>query len=136
MPETINDSARRSPATPFWVLAYLVSPGFAFLCLRAAGVVGWLECFFGVIAGLGVHLGIVSILTETNGEPLQGFALLIMLLGIYIVVMWQFIAGQRVGFWSSVALKQWRLAGRFFGTLIGISFLAQLVLFHLERHLG
>ena len=133
MPETNQDSSSRSPGKPFWVLAYLSSPGLAFLCLRAAGVIGVLECFLGTLAGLLAHLGLVSVLVGTNEDPLQGFVLLGIGFSIYLVVMWQFVAGQRVSFWSEVALRQWRIAGRFFGGLLGFSLLAQIILFHLER---
>lgn len=121
----------RSPRESFWILAYLLSPALAFFCLRSARVIGRGECSLGVSAGLLTHLGLLSVMIETEGDPLQGFLLLLMASTLYLVLMWQYLAGQRGAFWSQKALKRWQLAGRFFGGLLAFSFLGQLILFHL-----
>ena len=124
---------KRSPKTGWWVLAYLLSPGLPFVCLRVGRAIGTIECILGVLAGLIAHVGLVSVLAKTNGEPLQIFITLLMGVSIFTVVMWLYLAGQRAGFWSESAKKQWRLAGRFFGALIGIAIALNILAFHLKN---
>ena len=136
LPRNMDDDEahKRSPQTAWWVLAYLVSPGLPFVCLRVGGAIGNIECILGVLAGLIAHLGLVSVLTQTNGEPLQIFIVLLMGVSLYSVVMWQYLAGQRSKYWTDSAKKQWRIAGRFFGGLIGIALALNIVAFHLTNN--
>ena len=126
-----NESPRRSPHRVWWILGYLVSPGLPFICLRVARAIGTIECLLGVLAGLIAHYGLVSVLTQTNGEPLQIFIVLLMGISVLSVVMWQYLAGQRSGFWSESARGQWRIAGRFCGSVIGIALTLNIIVFHL-----
>jgi len=121
----------RSPKKAWWVLAYLISPGLPFVCLRISQAIGTFECILGVLAGLIAHIGFISILTHTNGNPLQIFTTLLMSISIFTVVMWQYLAGERAGLWSDRAKNQWRLAGRFFGGIIGIGIALNIIVFHL-----
>ena len=128
-----DEIQKRSPQTAWWILAYLVSPGLSFICLRVGQAIGTIECILGVLAGLIAHLGLVSVLTQTNGEPLQIFIVILMGVSLFSVVMWQYLAGQRSEFWSDNAKKQWRIAGRFFGGLIAIALALNIVAFHLTN---
>lgn len=129
-----NDNQNsHSPKTIWWVLAYLVSPGLAFICLRVSRAIGTLECVLGVLAGFIAQQALISVLAQTNGNPLQVFIIILMGVSILAVVMWQYLAGQRSGFWSDNAKKQWRIAGRLFGVLIGIALLLNIILFHLTN---
>lgn len=123
----------RSPSKAIWILAYLISPALPFLCLRYARAIGLLEAFFGVIVALASHIGLVTVLSETDGSPLQIFIVLLMAISIYVVVLWQFLAGQRVGLWSESAQKQWRTAGRFFGGFLAFALILAICSFHLVR---
>lgn len=79
------------------------------------------------------HLGLVSVLPETNGEPWQIFIVLLMAVSVLSVVMWQYLAGQRSGFWSERARRQWRIAGRVFGSLIGMALALSILAFHVQK---
>ncbi len=104
-----------------WVLAYLCSAtALPFLCLRRCRAIGNLECVLGVMAGLIVHPGIVGALEPTDGEPLQIFVILSGSLGMYLMVMWQFLAGRKAGLWSAKALREWRTAGIFFAIVLAL----------------
>lgn len=123
----------RSPSKTIWILAYLISPALPFLCLRYARAIEPVETFFGIIVALASHIGLVTVLSKTNGSPLQIFIVLLMAVSIYVVVLWQFLAGQRVGLWSESAQKQWRRAGRFFGGFLVVVLILAICSFHLVR---
>lgn len=125
----------RSPPKVIWALAYLLSPALPFVCLRYARAIGTAECLLGMVVALATQVGLISVLGETNGEELQLFLVLQLGLSLYVVVLWQFLAGKRVGLWSPSALRQWRTAGRFFGVLIFLAHMAAIASFHLQRRL-
>jgi hypothetical protein len=120
-PVPAEATQHQSPHLLWWVAAYLVSPGLAFICLRVARVIGTLECILGVLAGLTVHVGMVAVLSGTNENPLQPFVVLVMGTSQFIVFTWQYIAGARKGFWSRPVERIWRLSGRLFGGLLGLA---------------
>ena len=123
----MQDSAEpnRSPSLPVWVAAYfLFATVLPFLCLRRARAIGNLECVLGVMAGLLVQVGMIPVLGATDGNPMQIFVLLTMLMSFYLIVFWQFLAGKRAGLWSDKALKQWRAAGIFFACFIAFALAA------------
>ncbi len=128
-----DEPVTRSPAIGLWVLAYFLSPGLAFICLRVGRAIGTVECILGVVAGLIAHIGLVTVLSKTNGEPLQIFITLLMGVSLFTVVTWQYLAGARSDFWSEKAKSQWRIAGRFFGALIGIGIALNIIAFHLTH---
>jgi hypothetical protein len=47
------------------------------------------------------------------GDPLQIFVEVLLGASIYLVVLWQYLAGHAVARWSAEAERQWRVAGRF-----------------------
>ena len=116
-----------------WIAAYLLSPALPFLCLRYAKAIGTLECVLGILAALIGHIGLVTVLSATDGEPLQVFVILLMGLSLFVVVLWQFLAGERAGLWSEDARRQWRTAGRFFGCFLAVGTALGIVSFHLQR---
>jgi hypothetical protein len=132
---TENHSASRSPSKAVWIVAYLVSPALAFVCLRYARAIGTFECICGVLGALIAQIGLVTVLGATDGDPLQIFVTVLLGLSIFVVVLWQFLAGQRAGLWSAGAQKQWRIAGRCFGGFIAVGLALGIVTFHLRRHL-
>lgn len=112
----------RSPSLAVWVLAYLFSAAsFPFLCLRRARAIGNLECLLGFLCGLLVHIGPIPVLAKTEGNPMQIFVLLTTMLSLYLMVMWQYLAGRKASLWSEGALKQWRTAGIFFAGFIAFA---------------
>ena len=128
------------PSTPkrlsknVWVLAYLISPALPFVCLRIERAVATSQCILGVLAALLAHVGLVSVLGGTNGEPLQIFVVLLLGVSIYLVVLWQYLAGHAASLWSAEAERQWRVAGRFFGAIIAAGLAAAILTFHLRHH--
>ena len=132
---TENHPASRSLSKVVWIVAYFVSPALPFICLRYARAIGTIECVCGVLVALIAQIGLVTVLGATNGNPLQIFVNILFGLSLFLVVLWQFLAGQKAGLWSANAQKQWRLAGRFFGGFIAISLAFGIVSFHLQRQL-
>jgi hypothetical protein len=100
----------RSPSKAVWILAYLLSPALPFFCLRYASAISTSECLFGVLSALIAQVGLVTVLGAADGDPLQMFVILLLGLSLFMVVLWQFLAGQRRGLWSDRARKQWRTA--------------------------
>jgi len=90
---------------------------------------------FGILAGVIAHVGLVTVLGATDGDPLQIFVILLMGLSLFVIILWQFLAGQRSGLWSASAQKQWRTAGRFFGGFLAIGMVLAIVTFHLRHSL-
>ena len=125
----------RSPSKIVWIIAYLLSPALPFLCLRYTRSIGTRECIFGVLSAFAVHLGLVTVLSATDGDPLQIFVVLLLGLSLYVIILWQFLAGQRVGLWSDGARKQWRTAGRFFGGFLAVGLTFAIATFHMRRKL-
>jgi len=122
--------ARRLPLAA-WVIAYLLSaPALPFICLRIARAISTFQCILGVLAGLVVHIGLIPAMAATNGNPLQMLILLLMVTSMYLVVLWQYLAGHAVALWSESAERQWRIAGRFFGGLLGIVFALNVLTFN------
>ena len=133
MPE--DHAIDRSPSKAVWIIAYLLSPALPFFCLRYARAIGTVECILGVLAALIAHIGLVTVLCATDGDPLQIFVILLMGLSLFVVILWQFLAGQRSGLWSTDAQKQWRTAGRFFGGFLAVGMALAIMSFHLRRNL-
>jgi hypothetical protein len=133
MPE--DHAIDRSPSKAVWIIAYLLSPALPFLCLRYARVIGTVECILGVLGALIAHIGLVTVLGATDGDPLQIFVILLLGFSIFVIILWQFLAGQRSGLWSEGAQKQWRTAGRFFGGFLAVGMVLAIVSFHLRRNL-
>lgn len=133
MPE--DHAINRSPSKAVWIIAYLLSPALPFLCLRYARAITTVECVLGVLSALIAHAGLVTILGATDGDPLQIFIVLLLGLSIFVVVLWQFLAGQRSGLWSAGAQRQWKTAGRFFGGFLAFGMVLAIVTFHLRRNL-
>ena len=94
---TDDHAIDRSPSKAIWIVAYLLSPALPFLCLRYARAIGIGECIFGVLAALIAHIGLVTVLGATDGDPLQIFVILLLGLSLFVVILWQFLAGQHVG---------------------------------------
>ena len=115
------------------MLAYLISVAAPFVCLRIERAISTFQCILGVLAGLLVHVGMIPVLGRTEGDPLQPFLLVLFMTALYLIVLWQYLAGHAVSLWSENAERQWRTAGRFFGGFIGIAFAAILFLFLLRR---
>lgn len=136
LPAGTERSVYGSPPKAIWFLAYLVSPALPFFCLRRAKAIETIECFFGVLVTFVVQLGLMTVLSEIEGDPLQIFVVLLLGLSLYLIVLWQFLAGQRIGLWSADARKQWKLAGRFFGGLIALGLVGGILGFHLQRHMS
>ena len=132
---TEDHPASRSPSKLVWIVAYLITPALPFVCLRYARAIGTIECVCGVLVALIAQIGLVTVLSATNGNPLQIFVNILFGLSLFVVVLWQFLAGQKAGLWSANAQKQWRLAGRFFGGFIAIGLALGIASFHLRRHL-
>ncbi len=122
-----------------WVVAFLLFPTGPFIALGVSRAISVTEATLGCVASLIGHIGIVSVLGETNGtqfKMLQFFVLLVANLTFFTLGFWQFWAGQRNGYWSSDALHRWRVVGRFYGTLLCIFLAISVVLFHLDRALN
>lgn len=132
---TNEDTIARSPSKAVWIIAYLMSPALPFLCLRYARAIGTVECVLGLLTAVIAHVGLVTILGATNGDPLQIFIVLLLGLSIFVVVLWQYLAGQRSGLWSASAQSQWRTAGRFFGGFLATGLIFAIVTFHMRRTL-
>lgn len=115
-----------------WILAYLISPAIPFVCLRIERAVSTLQCILGVCAALLAQIGLVSVLGDTNGNPLQIFIELLLGVSIYLVILWQYLAGHAAALWSAEAERQWRIAGRFFGAIIAFSLASAILTFHLH----
>ena len=132
--ETAPDriKAKQLPRT-IWILAYLISPAATFICLRIERAVSTLECILGVIITLVVHIGLISVLGNTNRDPLQLFIELLLGASLYLIVMWQYLAGHQCSLWSKEAERQWRIAGRFFGAILFIGVAFAILGFHLRR---
>lgn len=126
-----NAASRRLPKAA-WVVAYLVSPAAPFICLRVERAVSTVHCLFGILAALMVHVGLVSVLVRTNGNPLQFFVVLLLGVSLYLVVAWQYFLGRSASLWSPEAERQWRLAGRLFGVALVVALGLGIVSFHLE----
>ena len=122
-----------SPSTGWWILAYAISPGLPFICLRLARVVSLGECLLGVAAGLAAHMGVVTVLAHTDDEPLQPFIGLLLGVSMSSVLLWQYLAGRRRQFWSAEAEKRWQWAGRILGGLLGFALVLNIVIFHLRE---
>jgi hypothetical protein len=132
---TDDQTNSRSPSKAVWIIAYLLSPAIPFLCLRYARAIGTKECLCGAVIALIAHMGLVSVLSATDGNALQIFVVLLLGASLFIIVLWQFLAGQRIGLWSARAKRQWKIAGQFFGGLLGVGLVLGIVNFHLLRHL-
>ena len=117
-----------------WILAYLISPALPFICLRIERAVSTSQCMLGVLAALLAHVGLVSVLGSTNSDPLQIFVVLLLGVSIYLIVLWQYLAGHAVSLWSAEAECQWRVAGRFFGAIIAFGLASAILTFHLRHH--
>lgn len=118
----MKDETAAPPSRPFWVLSYLLAPTcLPFICLRRARAIGNLELVLGICCGLLVQFGMIQVLKKTDGNPMQIFVLLVTLLSCYLMIMWQYLAGSKVGLWSTEALKQWRTAGIFFAVFIAFA---------------
>jgi len=124
-------STKRLPRN-VWVLAYLISVAAPFVCLRIERAISTFQCILGVVAGLLVQVGMVSILERTERNPLQPFLLVLSMVALYLIVLWQYRAGHAAALWSEDAERQWRTAGRFFAGFIGIAFAATILLFLLR----
>ena len=116
-----------------WVIAFLITPAFVFICLRISKAIGTFECLFGFLVGLLVHFGIVSVLTETNDSPLQVFIVLLLGTSLYLVFIWLYWAGIRGNIWSDQVKKYWKYAGWFFGSLLVIGLTFAIQGFHITR---
>jgi hypothetical protein len=125
-------SARRLSKTA-WIIAYLISPAAAFVCLRMKRALSSLQCIFGVLAALLVHVGVVSVLIHTNGQPLQFFIVVLLSVSLYLIFFWQYVAGHSISLWSADAERQWRLAARFFGLFLAVGLAVAVLGFHLDR---
>lgn len=124
-------SARSTVPKAVWIVCYLVSPAFPFILLRVSRAISMLECVFGVLCSLLVHLGLIGVLARTDGQPLQVFVNLLMGVCLYLLVLWQYLAGHRAGLWSGQAEKNWRKAGKFFGAFLAVGLFLALLVFHL-----
>jgi len=122
-------AAKRLSKT-IWILAYLISPAIPFACLRVERAISTLQCILGILAALLAHIGLVSVLGGTNGNPLQIFIVLLLGVSIYLIVLWQYLAGHVAALWSAEAERQWRIAGRFFGAVIAFSLALAILTFH------
>jgi len=126
-----SPNRRRLPKV-VWILAYLISPAVPFVCLRIEGAVSTLQCALGVCAALLAHLGIISVLEGTNGNPAQIFIELLLGTSMYLIILWHYLAGHAAKLWSVEAEQQWRTAGRFFGTIIALGLALAILTFHLR----
>lgn len=117
-----------------WIAAYLISPAAPFVCLRLSKAIYTLHCVLGVLTALFAHIGLVSVLAHTNGQKLQIFIVLLLSESIYLVCLWQYLAGHAVSLWSAEAEYQWKLAGRIFGALIFSALIFNILIFHLFRN--
>ena len=118
-----------------WAISCILLPPFLFVCLRVARLISTFETVLGFIATLCVQIGFISVLGNTEGEELQAFVDRAMLLSLFLLFSWVFLAGQRWCYWSPRAVKNWRVAGRFFGSVIFILLLLNVTAFHYVRHL-
>lgn len=125
-----DSTIRRQPSSSTWILAYLVSPALPFLCLLYARAIHVRECIGGIFASLIVHIGLMSVLAKTKGQPLQGFIVLLLMAGLYAVVFWQYLLGHRAGLWSAKAENLWGSAGRIFAALITVALMLAIIRFH------
>jgi hypothetical protein len=111
----------------------MVSSAGPFLVLRWARCIDTWTMLWGVVASLTAHIGLVTVLGELNGHPLQGFVVLLMGACLYIIGMWIFLLGQRAGYWSDPARKAWRAAGKFFGGFLLAALILSIATFHAEQ---
>jgi hypothetical protein len=114
-----------------WIIGFLLFPYGPFVCLRLAGIISTLEAALGLILSAVVHAGLISVLTQTNGERLQVFIDLLVGASMFVLGFWIFCAGQKRAYWSANALRQWRFAARFFGGLLGVGLVLNILSFHL-----
>ena len=125
-------SAKRLSKTA-WIVAFLISPAAPFVCLRMERAISTLQCVLGALAALLVHVGLVSVLIHTNGQPLQFFIVMLLSVSLYLVFFWQYVAGHSISLWSEDAERQWRLAARFFGVFLAVGIAVAILGFHLDR---
>jgi hypothetical protein len=116
-----------------WIIAYLVSPAAPFVCLRMERAISTVHCTLGLLVGLGVQVGLVSVLAQTNDDPLQFFIVLLLATSVYMVVSWQYIVGRSAALWSREAERQWRFAARFFGAALAVGLAVGIASFHIHR---
>ena len=129
----MNESpTTRKLSKTIWILAYLVSPALPFVCLQIERAVSTWQCVLGVLAALLVQVGLISVLGGTNNNPLQIFIVLLLFTSVYLVILWQYLAGHAVALWSAEAERQWKTAGRFFGALIALGLTSAILVFHLQ----
>lgn len=118
---------------PVWMLAFLFSPALPFVCLCHVRAINLKECVFGVAAALLAQFGMISVLGQTNGEPLQGFLVLLYGALLFILYGWHYLAGQRAGYWSGPARNAWRWLGVLAGSMLALGLAANIANFHLQR---
>ena len=116
-----------------WILAYLISPAIPFVCLRIERAVSTFQCILGICAALLAQIGLISVLGGTNGNPLQIFIVLLLGVSIYLIVLWQYLAGHAAVLWSAEAERQWKTAGWFFGAIITFGLASAVLTFHLQQ---
>jgi hypothetical protein len=120
---------RKAPAWA-WVVAFMFTFAGAFIVLRWARVIGTATMIVGILAALTAQIGMVSVLGVTNREPLQVFLVLLMGTCLFILGMWVFLLGQRVGYWSASALVIWRIFGKVLGGFLLIALILNIASFH------
>lgn len=101
-----------------WVVAYVFFPWGPFVYLGWLRVMSAKTAAFFAIVSAATHWSMIWTLGKTNEVPWQPWLVMVMAVSLYVFGMFQFIAGQRVRFWSAAAMKSWRIAGWFFGVML------------------
>lgn len=116
-----------------WIISFVVSPAAPFVCLRMERAISTVHCTLGVLVALGVQVGLVSVLAQTNDDPLQFFIVLLLATSSYLVVSWQYTVGRSALLWSQEAERHWRFAARFFGAALLVGLAVGIASFQMHR---
>jgi hypothetical protein len=123
-------------STTGWIISFLLFPYGPFIYLARLKVITQGFACIAVLASAVVHVGMVSVLAKTNQQPWQHWLVLLMGIGFYLLGTLQFMAGEGKHIWSDKARKDWRLAGWFFGCVLVLYLLVQILMFHISSPTG
>jgi hypothetical protein len=118
-----------------WVIAILITPALAFVCLRISRAISTIESILGVSLGLIIHYGILSVLVKTNNNSLQDFVVLLYGTSFYLLFIWIYQSGLKGNIWSDKAKKGWKTAGMFFGGLLALGLFFSILGFHISQYI-
>lgn len=126
-----------APSSGFlWCIAFILFPYGPFIYMTWLGALKWpLTVVMLLVCGV-VHLGTLSLLSQTNDQPWQPWLVLVFAGGMYCLGMLQFICGERHRLWSQTGRGYWRFFGWFFGVMLLLQLAALITMFHIISHIN